>query len=226
MDKLEICGNYGKAALMLSADWPEKYVDVLFLHAVSRDATGDGRSPESDFFLFAARLFKTGRIGAIVINGSEGERYGRNIPGENWEGATGWTRKLIAAGVPVSAIIRSKGGFNTREENAYFLETAKERGWRTAGVLTVNYHFPRCFMGYIKVMEQNGYRMKLYAFALRRVDWFAPMTGSQGMTTLNPLGLINSELEPKRLPAYMAKGDLCTFPELFEYVQNRDKARS
>lgn len=225
MDELELRRDYGKAVLMLSADWPKGAVDVLFLHAVSRDATGDGQSPESDFFLSAGELFRTGRIGAVVVNGSEGERFGRNIPGENWEGATGWKRKLEAAGVPASAIILSKGGFNTREENTYFLEVAREHGWRQAGVITVNYHFPRGFMGYIQAMKQTGYWMELYAFALRRVDWFAPMTGSQGIATMPTIELVESELAPKRLPKYLAQGDLCTFGELFDYLRDRNNVK-
>jgi len=63
--------------------------------------------------------------------------------------------------------------------------------------------------------------MDLFAFGLRRMSWFTAMTGSQGITTLSALELVEAELEPNRLPAYMAKGDLCSFQELFGYLAGR-----
>jgi len=221
MDDLKLRSDYGKAALMLSADWSKNSMDALFLHAVSRDATGDKQDPESDFFLLAGALFKTERIKVIVINGSKGERYGKNIPGESWEGAISWQKKLESVGIPASAIIHSKGAYNTKEENINFLAVAQKNNWKTAAVLTVNYHFPRVFMGYIQTMKETGYWMLLYAFSLRGVNWFAPMTGSQGISKTSAYDLIEDELAPSRFPVYTKKGDLCSFEELFDYLRTR-----
>jgi len=223
MTDFDFSRDFGKAMMILSADWPAERMDAPFIHAVSRDATGDSQSAESDFFLFAGELFKTNRIGAVVINGSLGERFGRNIPGENWEGATGWKKRLVAAGIPEPAIVLAGPGHNTKQENLNFLTVARQCGWKRVGVLSVNYHLPRAFMGYVKAMEEIGWWTDLFAFSFRRVDWFSTMTGSQGIATMPTLELAEAELAPNRLPAYLVKGDLCSFEELFNYLSNRKK---
>jgi len=206
---------FAKSAMVLGADWPMGRVDAIFFHALSRDAVVTG---SINLFDFVADLYHRGVSENIVINGSDGEKYGGNIPGESWAGKEEWVAALQERGI--RGIRLAHPAFNTKEENDYFLAIAREKGWKNIGIVTVAYHFPRVMMGLVKSMERYGYYVAAYALMLKSLDWFASMHGSQGEHLSSAFGFIDGEID--RIPRYIDKGDLCTFEEFFAYLRMRN----
>lgn len=201
--------SYVQATTMLLSDWPVKPVDALFFHARPR-------FDEDGLFELAAGLYRTRIVGAIAINGSDGEGVGRG-PGEAWEGKAAWTSRLHSMGLPDPVF--AGPGLHTKHENEQFLALAQERGWQTGVVLAQPYQLVRIMLGFVRSMADHGYWMRVRAVAPKTTDWQREVYGSQNAVLMPRFEHIWEEL--RRIPIYQAKGDIATFEELFQYLRWR-----
>lgn len=204
-----------QATAILLSDRPPGKVDAIFFHARPR---GD----DDECFELAAEYLRTERAQFVVINGSCGEAYGKTTPGEAWEGADAYERRLRDLHVPPEALIRSRPAFHTRDEADAFYTVARGREWKSAAVLTLPHHITRAMLSMVHVaLAQCPLQYpRVYALAPTTVNWWKQVPGSQGHAWKRRSDHIAGELE--RIARYQVSGELATLQELSEYLDWRD----
>lgn len=211
-----------RAAVVLLSDYPPQPVDAIFLHGRSFFDAG-----KKDFFKAVVELIQKGGAKYIVTPDSEGERVGGTTPRMAYPGMSLWTDRLVKLGVKHEQIIYSphlKGerGFNTRTESDAFLETSRQRGFRSAIVLTQAHQLVRAMLGTIRAINETDSPIRVWGMFPQYTDWNKRVKGSQGNELKKRFEHIEDEI--KRISAYQAKGDLASFAELFDYLAKRDGA--
>lgn len=99
----------------------------------------------ADRILHAARIFHAGKIEHILVTGG-------NIP---WQAAVAPEAELIAGllaelGVPPDAIVVETQSRNTYENAVNSAEIIRDRGWRSAILVTSGAHMPRALAAFSK----------------------------------------------------------------------------
>lgn len=104
-----------------------------------RDRQGEGIAwnEAAERFERALLLFRTGRIGSLVLSGGS-ERYA-NVPDEgNYLKA-----EAIARGVPSSSVLVTPPAMNTKEEAHALCDLVNRKHWKRVLIVTSAFHMPR-----------------------------------------------------------------------------------
>ncbi len=199
--------------LLVTTDRVTEPVDVIFLFG---RAHGDDNK---EFFQTVAKLYRQGTAKNIIINGSDGERIGGNIPGEAWAGKIEWTKHLVELGVSREHIHYALPSFHTAGEGRAMFSYAHSKGWKTAIIVAQPHQLLRCMAGLIHYMRTVRNWMRIYCVAPTKCDWFELTAGSQGLNEMERIDHI--PLEYSRIHKYI--DDLATMPEVIVYYRNRGK---
>ncbi len=209
--------NLYQATVRVLSDRPTQPVDAVFFHARSHgDNTG--------LIEIVGEMVAAGRAEFVAITNNEGERWGSHLPYEATPGKTEYKRYLIANGVPENKIVTPDlQAFNTREENAAFVEQAAKERWTTGAILTQPHQLLRTMLGAVQAMNQLGYIMELYAITPTTTPWQELVRGNQGIEEKAREEHIKAEYE--RIVLRQSTGELATFDELFAYWNQRGSLR-
>jgi vancomycin permeability regulator SanA len=109
-------------------------------------------------------LYRKGAIRAILVSGGRGT--------EGFEEADVMRGTLIRSGVPPSAILVDRAGYNTRLTAIHAREMMQARGWRSAVAISQYYHVPRVKLA----LRQAGVRQVSGAAAEYRFAWTDPLS--------------------------------------------------
>lgn len=215
LDPLEVY----RATVVLCSDAPPlerpgPLFDALLMHAQSHGA-------ETEVIACARHLLRNRRARAVAINGSRGEAWGRDIPGEAWPGADTYANLLADAVDPFpEQMHRSRPAYHTRDESDAFLELVREQRWSHVAIVTHAHHILRTFLGMIRAMQVAKLRLRVHAVVPQHTNWWIPVGGSQGSPVQERFQHIAGELE--RIERYQASGHIASFAELWEYLRWRD----
>ncbi len=168
--------------------WSRLAADMFLgqqLDAVYLPGLSVGMIESCDLFGLVAHTVKQTFAQNLAFNGSDGRGAGPSSgPGDAWPGATWYREEFISRKVPEAKLCPTRPGIHTRDETDAFVELAKEKGWTTAYIATVPYHWPRILSCLVGSMAKCGYRMKLWLLPLNITpNWDHPMIGSQGQST-------------------------------------------
>ena len=203
------------AAVMqkLRTDEPPGTIDAMFFFART---FGDD---DDQLFAIAAYQVMRRRIEHILINGSEGERFGGVKPHEAWAGSTAWIKHFEKLGI--QQVLTSRPAFHTKDEHEAFLDVAIENGWRSAALLAQPTQILRVMLGQVKSCIDRSYPMRLYAAYPERNDWEKSVCGTQGSAELPRW--THAQLDALRIAAYWYKGDIVSPAELLTYLSHREE---
>ena len=227
--------DLARAAMMLSSDQPKGLVDALYLHGLS-----NGMVESAKLFDVALSFFYTTSSSPVIaFNGSDGEGMGdQNKPGAAWPGKRWYIEELSRmledeeCPVPKAHLIPTGPALHTREETDKLVALAKERGWKSVGILSVAYHAVRSMSCLVASMDTAGYWMKAYFITPPTTSWWSQMKGSQGLEETDSFR--ESEKEAKKVvesywkngegeSEYWKKGYGIPPKYLFHYLQYRDQ---
>lgn len=152
------CEDLHRADCMLLTDPLPANVDAIFFHA---RAYGD----YDQLFELVANCHKKYNPPYVFINGGDGRHRNGTVQHESWHGAECWKDGLFALGVNARDIVVTQEAFNTKEENNYFLEAARERKLKSAIIIAQPHQVVRSFLGLLKSMSDANYWMRVYALA-------------------------------------------------------------
>ena len=195
---------------MVLSDWPKEPVDAIFFH-------GRGEGDHDGLFELALEFWRDGMH--VVVNDFEGAQ-GMEWGGYQAPGSSFYVACLTRYGIPSGSIVCTRQCFHTNEENDAFIELAKERMWKRAVMISQPHQVLREFLGAIQSSKTYNYPMKLYAACPVVTLWFKDVFANISITeSMERFRFSFKECE--RIFQYQQKGDLCTFEEFFEYMQNR-----
>lgn len=210
------------ATTVLLKDLPPRQVDSVFFFGRSWHDAG-----KRDIFTTAAEHVTLNKAQYLLLADSEGERVGENTPLAAYPGKSLWTQRLTKLGVNQEQIIYSphlvtgERGFHTKSEAEAFLQTAVERKFRTAVVLTQPHQILRAMLGVVKVINEKNLQINVWCVTPESTDWDKEVKGSQGMKRKPRREHILDEVE--RILKYQDQGDIASFDELFAYLERRNK---
>lgn len=213
--------KFDDAFEMVLNDEPTEPVDAVFLHALSY---GD----DDEMFPLAALYIKEGKAKYIVVNGSDGRRFGGQTPGEAWAGNAEYIRRLKDLGVKEDQIVESAPALHTRQANDAYLELAKQRGWKTAVTLNQPQQLLRSQLGQIQSMAEKKYKMRVYATFPLPWNEEKIVRGPQGVNPEDQKWEPRYKLLAKeydRILERQGTGELVSFDEFFEYMKKRSEIR-
>lgn len=210
----EKLAEFREAFEMVLQDKPTEPVDAIFFHAMSY---GD----DDEMFPLAASYLREGKAKYIVVNGSNGRGFYDPTPGKAWAGKEDYARRLKELGVTEDQIKVSKPGLHTRQQNDFYLDLAKDNGWKTAVTLNQPQQLLRAQLGQIKVMEEKGYWMRVYAAYPEPWDAAKVVRGSQGEEQERRWKKIGKDYD--RILTYQKQGMLVSFDEFFDYMKKRSE---
>lgn len=201
--------------LVLSDTLPDRPLDALFFH---------GRAHYDDddtLFDLATSLYLQGRVRNIIINGSDGQKYGMIEKYHAWAGRAEWSRRLDKRGVDIMEVVWfTEPTFNTKQDGDEFLEVSRQKEWKTAATFAWPHQILRAFLGQIRTIRDRNYPMRVYCVYPEHTDWGKKVYGSQADEFKFRREHIRDELT--RIPVYQKKGDLASFEELINYLKWRD----
>lgn len=222
------CEDLYRATCMLLTDPLPVNVDAIFFHA---RAHGDC----DQLFELVADYCHQYNFPYVFINGGDGSHRNGIVPHEAWPGAVWWKNQLIAMGcVNARDIIFTQSAFNTKEENDYFLEAARERKLKSAMMVAQPHQLLRSFLGLLKSMSDANYWMRVYAVSPKFMttnSWWQEVYYPSAMLTPQELSPPEERYRPRfdlagneaaKIPVYQEKSDLATFEELFSYLRQRE----
>jgi uncharacterized SAM-binding protein YcdF (DUF218 family) len=119
----------------------------------------------------AARVFRDGSAKVVIASG-----------GKVWFGvseADAFAAVLIELGVPAESVIRERRSLTTRGNARYVAELARERSFRTVGIVTSDWHMQRALTAFERFgiaaeacpapTSDDSLRGRLYRYASERV---------------------------------------------------------
>ena len=199
-----------QATTVLLSDEPHESVDTIFFHA---RAWGDDRG----LFPLVANLYHIGKVRNVAINGGNGGPPGSTVVGENWPGCSRYITWLKS--LDVARIEPTRQALHTKEENEAFLDLAIQKQWHSGIIVAKPHQILRAFLGIVASMRDHAYWIRVYAVAPRNIDW-KQLVFSPHSTAMKPqFERIKDELD--RIPIYQAKGHLCSYNDLFSYLERR-----
>lgn len=227
----EIYCNLVRAAMLLQSDQPREPVDTIYLHGLSE---GMIYSTHPNLIEITKRHLIAQRATWISFNGSNGEGMPpQNQRGAAWPGKDWYLSKFRELSIAPNLLIPTGPGFHTRGEADKFVILAKERGWKSGGILSVGYHCVRSMSCMVAAMETQDYFLRLHFIAPQSTDPWFPMLGSQGVSETDTFTEI-VEGEIPRILRYWERGG-ANPPEswrsgfavppkyLFHYLQYRNE---
>lgn len=201
-------------AMMLSSDWPKKPLDALYIHGLS-----PGMLEAPDLFGHAVRVYNEGLASRIAFSGGDGSPTGKHAPGTSWTGMDYYVAKLTRLGIPAEDLVPTAPTTNTREETNELIVTAKERGWKRIGIITIPYHYPRVFCYLPEPFRAHVWQPDVFALTAPSTDWYLPMGASQGNGTTTPEEAAYDDAV--KLNEQIGKGWAAPLDEVFDYLRSR-----
>lgn len=176
--------------------------DALYMHGLSR-----GMVASCDLFGVAVELISLGYASNLAFNGSDGRGATPDIgPGKSWPGADWFREEFKQRKVIEERLCPTDAGLHSWSETDEFVKLAKGKGWTTAYVVTVPYHWPRSLSCLVGSMAKHNHQMKIwFATPLKVPDWNYPMEGSQGVLSDSTYGREAGD-DVARLFSYWDKG--------------------
>jgi hypothetical protein len=189
---------------------PDEGVEGAYLYAHTLDN-------ERSVIGVARHLLDHGLAKRILISGCG--------PLCGYPGAEDWTEKLTAAGVASDAIARvpvpaDLETMHTLSEAEFFVRFAKERGLRSAIIVSAPFHLERAYMTMVTVATRAYPDLRLHAAPGDPLPWDEEVVHSQGVLRAKRQELIAEEL--KRIERYQAKSDLLSHAAVLAYMRARD----
>jgi uncharacterized SAM-binding protein YcdF (DUF218 family) len=119
-----------------------------------------------DRSLTAARLYRQGLAGRILLTGVEGR------PSEVREHYQNWRAQfLMKAGVSPDAILFDSTSANSMEEAVNARRLMEQKGWRSVIVVSDPHHMRRLSWAWGRVFAESGLQFRLVATS---PDWWKP----------------------------------------------------
>lgn len=185
-------------------------VDAAYLFAQTHDNQAS--------VLFKGRQLLEKMITPKLMFAQTGERSG-------YLGYEVWKKQLLAWDVTESCMEGVAVGYDvilhTLSEAQAMVKLAKRQGYRTLLVVAPPFHQPRAFMTAITAALQIYPDLLLYSQPGEALPWLGEAVHSQGNEKAQRKDLIQGEAD--RIAKYQANGDLATFAEVLQYLDNRDK---
>lgn len=206
--------NLFAATCVAISDWPIEPVDAIFFH-------GRGEGDFDGLFEIAENIWRESRA-RIAINGLNGVEEAKKREGYLAPDSSFYIAGLIKLGVFSGDIVIGKPCLNTNEENDEFVKLAKANGWKSAAMIGQPHQVLREFLGAVQSTKKFDYAMRLYCASPKSPPWFKEVFANISVNKrMQRIDFVFEEFE--RIIRYRKKGDLCSFEEFFEYMQNRDK---
>ena len=178
---------------------------------------GENIDNERASFGAARKLWRTGRARTISID-DFGRAYG-------YEGFAHWRKKLIAAGIPRSAIhgmlIAPDFPPSTHAEAWGLIRHAKKKKWRVIYVVAPPVHMLRAFMTVVSAAVKEKSKLKIYSFPADPERWETRATYSQETWKARRSDELRTEL--RKIEKYYRKGDMVSVREVLAYLNKRDR---
>ncbi len=138
-------------------------------------------------------------------------------------GADHWTDLLVENGVSRAAIqklfIPAATNSNTFVEAVALVKKAKEEHWKNCTVVAPSFHLPRVFLSMISAALRSYPELKIWAYPGVSQSWSENVVHSQGITRGTRSEIMLGEFE--RIERYQEKGDLVSFGDAFQYLDQR-----
>lgn len=193
-------------------------VDAAYLPGLST-----GMLESGNFFSVISNLCSRRQIRWMSFSGTDGNGCENRGPKTAWPGADLYRAEFARFEVPQEILVPVTGrGRHTLEEVEDFLALAKTKSWKSAMLLTTEYHRLRQFLGIIATMRKRREFIKIWTPS-RLNNWDTVMLGSQGREITTPKRECVVEWTVK-IPEYQKKGDLASEEEFLEYLAWRDAA--
>lgn len=202
---------------LLHGTYPPQKVSVLFFHS-------RGIGDEVEIVDHIQTLYKQKYFSYVALVDTEGERFGETTPHAANPGKTAYTSLLNKKGIPHKVITYTTPAYNTYEECKSFIDAAKKRKWNTAITISHPHQKLRIMLGYVSVMNQADYFIKVYPLSPSVTDWELSVYGSQSLEQKPRRMHIADEYE--RILKYQKRGQLATFKELITYLRKRDSQKN
>ncbi len=187
---------------------PDNTVDAAYLY-------GQTIENQSSVLNKGASLYKKGLVRSIWIADSQ--------PKSGYLGFTVWQEKLIALGVPDSAIvgvpIDSYEIINTYIEASEVARLALSMSIKSLIVVSSPFHQLRAFVTIVTAISREYPELKAYNQTGEALEWYESVSHSQGELKGTREGFIYTELD--RIDLYHGKGFLVSLDEVKDYLLKR-----
>jgi hypothetical protein len=110
---------------------------------------------------------------------------------------------------------------HSKDEAVQTVRLAKEHGFKTVGSISVAYHSGRTLPYTLAAMKEENYFVSFHALPPPCTDWWSPVLGSQGLTTIpQARSIIDDAL---KIEEHIKKGFAASFAEILYYLLNREE---
>jgi hypothetical protein len=134
-----------------------------------------------------------------------------------------WHQELRNAGIAddkiVAVPIEKTPSLNTLIESRALVEYAKNRHLKTLAIVSSPFHQLRAFMTAVTVALRIFPKLSIYSHPGQTLPWCQEVAHSQGTLKAKRYDLIKEEL--RRIEIYQAKGDLASYNEVIDYLNQR-----
>jgi hypothetical protein len=215
---------------------PSVFCEALFIHGAPI------RSDDLDKNLLDTAYHQydeTGMVTKMVLNGLTVETCRANNLA--YAGYEPWKAYLLELGMREEDIIILEPSAHTGTESRNLLQLAKAQGWQNIAIKSYGHHQLRCFLQIIALMDEVGYKPKVYNMpAVGVVPWDLNikkpvMTGGtaaskdvDGKYDLHFGEEIGRIIQYAQPPFAKPDGRIshtrnATFEEMYEYLKYRDR---
>jgi hypothetical protein len=147
-------------------------------------------------------------------------------PGGGYPGFSNWKNKLINSGVHkdqiLSVELEQDALHNTLTEAEATVRYAKRNNFKSLFICAPPFHQVRAFMTTVRIARLEYPELRLYSYPGETLPWHEKVVHSQGRLIDQRSKFIESEM--LRIEKYYHKGDLISYDEVLDYLNNRDRA--
>lgn len=152
-------------------------VDAVYLHGLS-----EGMVASCDLFDLVAHITASGRARFLAFNGSDGRGMPpQDRPGAAWPGVDWYRQEFCKRNIEPMRLLPTRDGLHTRDECDALIELTKEHQWRSVGIVTVPYHWPRVLSCLVGAIAGADYNISIHFVRPKAIRWHYSMIGSQGV---------------------------------------------
>jgi uncharacterized SAM-binding protein YcdF (DUF218 family) len=157
----------------------------------------------------AVELFNRGWAGKIIYSGGITDYAYGSFPYSDV------LPYLLAAGVPVEAILHESNSLNTEEQATEVLKIVNTNNWKKLILVASHEHQYRAYLNFLrKVIDQNS-NIVLFNSPARNLGWFNDSGWGARFERL--------DLEFEKIDKYYKLGHLATFKEVIEYQRWKEQ---
>lgn len=203
-------------AFMTMSDRPQ-CVDLGIIHGLS-----EGMYRAASLLDHAVNLYLSNVVNLLAIVGGDGSAMPPNTePRSAWVGQEWLLQELNKRSIDASFILKTAPIRHSKDEAVQTIRLAKERGFKTIGSISVAYHSGRTLPYTLAAMKEESYFVSFHTLPPPCTDWWSPVLGSQGLTTVpQARSIIDDAL---KIEEHIKKGFAAPFPEVLHYLLNREE---